>query len=303
MLRRPALGGGRQALQRLRAARRRPDRGRALQGRPAELRRVRREARVRAGPDAGPDLGPRACASACRSARTSGPTRSCECLAETGGEILLVPNGSPYWRDKNDMRINIAVARVTESGLPLVYLNQVGGQDELVFDGASFVLNADGSLAAQLPAFREEVGDHALAARGGRLALRRRPEGAAGRRATRPTTPPACSACATMSRRTASPAWCWASPAASIPRCARRWRSMRWARTACTASCCPTATPRSRASTTPRPAPRALGVRYDIVPIGPRRGGHRGRASRRCSPGGRRTSPRRTCRAACAARS
>ena len=78
-----------------------------------------------------------------------------ECVAETGGEILLVPNGSPYWREKTDARLNIAVARVTESGLPLVYLNQVGGQDELTFDGASFVLNADRTLGAQLPAFRE----------------------------------------------------------------------------------------------------------------------------------------------------
>ncbi|MCP8940056.1 NAD+ synthase [Alsobacter sp. SYSU M60028] len=80
-----------------------------------------------------------------------------ECLCETGGEILLVPNGSPYWRDKNDTRLNIAVARVAECGLPLVYLNQVCGQDELVFDGASFVLNGDSSLAASMPAFREEV--------------------------------------------------------------------------------------------------------------------------------------------------
>ncbi len=80
-----------------------------------------------------------------------------ECLAETGAEILIVPNGSPYARNKNDMRLSIAVARVTESDLPLVYLNQVGGQDELVFDGASFVLNADRSLAAQLPAFEENV--------------------------------------------------------------------------------------------------------------------------------------------------
>ena len=66
-----------------------------------------------------------------------------ECLSETGGEILLVPNGSPYWRGKTEHRLNIAVARVVESGLPLIYLNMVGGQDELVFDGASFVLNAD----------------------------------------------------------------------------------------------------------------------------------------------------------------
>src|ERR1700760_2642360 len=80
-----------------------------------------------------------------------------ECLAETGAEILLVPNGSPYARDKTDVRLSIAVARVTESGLPLVYLNQVCGQDELVFDGASFALNADLSLAAQLPAFEEHV--------------------------------------------------------------------------------------------------------------------------------------------------
>jgi NAD+ synthase len=80
-----------------------------------------------------------------------------ECLSETGGEILLVPNGSPYWRGKTDHRLNIAVARVVESGLPLIYLNMVGGQDELVFDGASFVLNADRGVAAQLPAFRETV--------------------------------------------------------------------------------------------------------------------------------------------------
>jgi NAD+ synthase len=80
-----------------------------------------------------------------------------ECLAETGAEILVVPNGSPYARDKNDVRLSIAVARVTESGLPLVYLNQVGGQDELVFDGASFALNADLSIAAQLPAFEESI--------------------------------------------------------------------------------------------------------------------------------------------------
>src|ERR1700743_329021 len=80
-----------------------------------------------------------------------------ECQAETGAEIIVVPNGSPYARDKNDVRLSIAVARVTESGLPLIYLNQVGGQDELVFDGASFALNADLSVAAQLPAFSENI--------------------------------------------------------------------------------------------------------------------------------------------------
>src|SRR5215469_15620699 len=53
-----------------------------------------------------------------------------ECLAETGAELLVVPNGSPYWRDKAEVRLNVCVARVTESGLPLIYVNQVGGQDE-----------------------------------------------------------------------------------------------------------------------------------------------------------------------------
>jgi NAD+ synthase len=80
-----------------------------------------------------------------------------ECLAETGAELMIVPNGSPYSREKDEVRLNVAVARVTESGLPLLYVNQVGGQDELVFDGASFGLNADRSLALQLPAFRECV--------------------------------------------------------------------------------------------------------------------------------------------------
>ncbi|MGE3991580.1 NAD+ synthase [Pseudorhodoplanes sp.] len=80
-----------------------------------------------------------------------------ECIAETGGEILLVPNGSPYRRGVVDQRLSVAVARVKDTGLPLVYLNQNGGQDELVFEGASFVLNADASLAAQLPPFAEAV--------------------------------------------------------------------------------------------------------------------------------------------------
>ena len=80
-----------------------------------------------------------------------------ECLAECGADILIVLNGSPFDWQKPDVRLNIAVARVTENDLPLVYVNQVGGQDELVFDGASFVLNADRSLAVQMPAWREDV--------------------------------------------------------------------------------------------------------------------------------------------------
>ncbi|MDP3958708.1 MAG: NAD+ synthase [Pseudorhodobacter sp.] len=76
-----------------------------------------------------------------------------ETLEESGAEILLVPNGSPYHRGKPDQRTNLMVARVVESGLPLVYLNMVGGQDDQVFDGASFVLNPGGTLALQLPQF------------------------------------------------------------------------------------------------------------------------------------------------------
>ncbi len=80
-----------------------------------------------------------------------------ECLAECGAELFIVPNGSPFDWKKSDVRMNIAAARITETGLPLVYLNQIGGQDELVFDGASFVLNADASLAVQLPDWEEAV--------------------------------------------------------------------------------------------------------------------------------------------------
>lgn len=81
----------------------------------------------------------------------------CECLAECGAEILVSPNGSPFDWPKADRRMNVAVARVVENDLPLVYLNQVGGQDELVFDGASFVIGADRKLALQMPAWEESI--------------------------------------------------------------------------------------------------------------------------------------------------
>ena len=78
-----------------------------------------------------------------------------ETLAETGAEFLLVPNGSPYYRNKFETRLNHMVARVVETGLPLIYLNMVGGQDDQVFDGGSFALNPGGALAVQLPVFDE----------------------------------------------------------------------------------------------------------------------------------------------------
>ena len=80
-----------------------------------------------------------------------------ETLAETGAEFLLIPNGSPYYRDKFETRLNQMVSRVVETGLPLIYLNMVGGQDDQVFDGASFALNPGGALALQMPAFDTSV--------------------------------------------------------------------------------------------------------------------------------------------------
>jgi NAD+ synthase len=78
-----------------------------------------------------------------------------ETLAETGAEILVVPNGSPYHRNKLDLRMGHMVARVVETGLPLVYVNMVGGQDDQLYDGASFVLNPGGHKVVQLPPFQE----------------------------------------------------------------------------------------------------------------------------------------------------
>jgi len=75
----------------------------------------------------------------------------CEAMVESGAEILVVPNGSPYFRGKFPLRMNNMVSRVIENGVPLVYLNLVGGQDDQMFDGGSFVLNRGGRLAVQLP--------------------------------------------------------------------------------------------------------------------------------------------------------
>ncbi len=91
-----------------------------------------------------------------------------ETLAETGAEFLLVPNGSPYYRNKYETRLNHMVARVVETELPLIYLNMVGAQDDQVFDGGTFVLNPGGELALQLPVFDEAIAH---------LDLERTPEG------------------------------------------------------------------------------------------------------------------------------
>ncbi|MEC9199303.1 MAG: NAD+ synthase [Pseudomonadota bacterium] len=80
-----------------------------------------------------------------------------ETLAETGAEFLVVPNGSPYRRDKYDTRVAHMVSRVIENDMPLVYVNMVGGQDDQAFDGGSFVLNRGGKLAVLMPVFEEAI--------------------------------------------------------------------------------------------------------------------------------------------------
>src|SRR4029450_12135881 len=78
-------------------------------------------------------------------------------LAARGAQLMLVPNGSPFEVDKFEHRLELARARAAETSLPLAYVNQVGGQGELVFDGGSFVMNADGSLACVMPFWREAL--------------------------------------------------------------------------------------------------------------------------------------------------
>lgn len=78
-------------------------------------------------------------------------------LASAGAELMLVPNGSPFEVGKEDVRVTLVRQRVAECGVPLVYLNQVGGQDEVVFDGASLIVNANGSVPVSLPAWQEKL--------------------------------------------------------------------------------------------------------------------------------------------------
>jgi len=87
-----------------------------------------------------------------------GDVAVCETLAESGAEILLVPNGSPYYRAKIDVRHQVVIRQVIETGLPMIYANQLGGQDELIFDGASFAIGSDKTLAFQMSQFEEAVG-------------------------------------------------------------------------------------------------------------------------------------------------
>ncbi len=81
----------------------------------------------------------------------------CRSLKESGAEFLIAPHGSPYELNKDEKRLVQAVARIKETGLPLALVNRVGGQDELVFDGSTFVLNPDLSTAIRMPAWDEAM--------------------------------------------------------------------------------------------------------------------------------------------------
>ena len=81
----------------------------------------------------------------------------CNNFKKEGADIIISPNGSPYDRYKRDLRIKTAVERVKENSIPLIYVNQVGGQDELVFDGSSFVINSDKSIFLKAPSWQENI--------------------------------------------------------------------------------------------------------------------------------------------------
>ncbi len=100
--------------------------------------------------------------------------RVCAALRDAGADLLLVPNGSPFEYDKDDRRLATVRVRTTETGLPLAFLNRVGGQDEIVFDGASFIVNDDGELVVQMADWDEQVliTDWAASANGWRCETR-----------------------------------------------------------------------------------------------------------------------------------
>jgi NAD+ synthase len=81
----------------------------------------------------------------------------CAHLAEAGADMLLVPNGSPYELDKDESRQRLVRSRALQTGLPIAYINRVGGQDELAFDGSSFVMHPDGERVVQMPDWEEAL--------------------------------------------------------------------------------------------------------------------------------------------------
>ncbi len=148
----------------------------------------------------------------------------CEHLAREGAEIMLCPNGSPYWADKQSVRYDLVRARVAEDGVPMLYLNQVGGQDELVFDGASFAIEPGGKVVLQGKSFETDfiLSDWKRAETAGPVPMARSNRSPPARR--RPGAPRSSDS-ATTSARTASSTSCSASRAASTAPWSRPSRS------------------------------------------------------------------------------
>jgi predicted amidohydrolase len=213
----------------------------------------------------------------------------CAALVERGAELLLCPNGSPYWTNKQRVRYELVRARVAEDRVPLLYLNQVGGQDELVFDGASFGVDPNKGLVFQGKSFANDfiVSDWVRGADGWTCA--------AGQ-----VTELACSACVTMSARMASRMSCWAFRAASIAPWLRPWPSTRLAPSMSTPSCCPIAIRPRPASRTPRTVRNASACATTSSPSAIR-SMPRWSSLRRCSATAQLIWPKKTSNRVCAA--
>ena len=170
----------------------------------------------------------------------------CAHLKAQGAELLISPNGSPFERGKHAKRLHHATARAKETGLPLVYVNQIGGQDELVFDGASFAVNGDGEVAAQRPAWQAEA--HMLTLNETDKGWQATPQdmakidGDLGDIYTAAVT-----GLRDYVEKNRFPGVLLGCRAALTAPFAPRWRSMRWGRSACIASCCRRAIPANRA--------------------------------------------------------
>lgn len=178
----------------------------------------------------------------------------CECLEETGAELLLVPNGSPYWEHRAEHRLQVVVSRVVQTGLPLIYCNQLGGQDELVFDGGSFALLADRSLAFQMPQFEAALGISDWKREGETWVCEN------GTFARLPELDEANWRACVMGlgdyvTKNGFPGSYWVFPVVSTRPSARQWRLMRSVPTRSMRSCCPIAIPRRKASPMRPPAP------------------------------------------------
>ena len=153
----------------------------------------------------------------------------CASLARSGAELLLCPSASPYWRDRPGERLAVVRARVGQTRRPLLFLNAVGGQDELVFDGASFGIGGEGELAFQAKAFTTD------------LVITNWERGEAGRLCLDGPVSAAISLEEStwraivlglrdyLDKNGVFAVCCWGFPAASTAQWWRRWPWMRWA--------------------------------------------------------------------------